>query len=112
MKTNAAKERFEKFWSVVRKKVGKKMAMAEFLKVNPDDALLEKMIRSMTAYNKSNDDVTKLKDPERWIKAERWEDEQPAKPGSNSTRPAETIQDREEREWKEALLRPVTGGGR
>lgn len=75
MKTNAAKERFEKFWAVVRKKVGKKMAMAEFLKVNPDDALLEKMIRSMTAYNKSNDDVTKLKDPERWIKGERWNDE-------------------------------------
>lgn len=74
-KANTAKERFEKFWTVVRKKVGKKMAMAEFLKVNPDDALLEKMIRSMTAYNKSNDDVTKLKDPERWIKAERWNDE-------------------------------------
>lgn len=69
-------DRFERFWVVVRKKVGKAQAFVEFQKVNPDEPTLAAMISAMKVY--AAGDLKFQKDPERWIKYRRWEDEAPA----------------------------------
>lgn len=50
--------------------------MVEFRKVNPDDETLARMIASMRVY--AQKEIQFQKDPERWVKYRRWEDEAPA----------------------------------
>lgn len=80
---SAVLARFARFWAVVTKKVGKQASLAEFRKVNPDDELLEQMISAMMVYGQT--ELRYQKDPERWIKHRRWEDEQPAPTNGNGT---------------------------
>lgn len=67
---------FETLWKQYPKKVGKKNAKAQFVKVNPDDQLFEQIMRGLMQY-KQTDPVKKgyIRDPERWIRDRRWEDE-------------------------------------
>ena len=74
--------RFETFWKIFPKKRDKKKALEAFKKLNPDDQLLETMLKAV------NDEITwrsKMKEtgqfvPEwkygqGWISGRRWEDE-------------------------------------
>lgn len=70
-------DRFARFWAVVSKRVGKAQALVEFRKIDPDEATLVLMIDSMREYAKKERQYQK--DPERWVKYRRWEDEQPGK---------------------------------
>ena len=66
--------RFELFWRSVSKKVGKKASFEEFKKLNPDIVLVGKMITAQEVETHTKE-VQFHKDPERWIKGRRWEDE-------------------------------------
>lgn len=69
-------DRFARFWAVVAKKVGKAQTLVEFKKINPDEETLVRMITAMRVYTQK--DPQFQKDPERWVKYRRWEDEPPA----------------------------------
>ena len=86
-------ERFARFWSVVTKKVGKAQSLVEFKKIGPDEELLAVMIDKARAYYGNPDvELKHKKDPERWIKGRRWEDELGLPPQMNgSTAPARRL---------------------
>lgn len=79
-------DRFARFWAVVAKKVGKAQTLVEFKKINPDEETLVRMIAAMRVY--SQKDPQFQKDPERWVKYRRWEDEQPNPAPANGASPA------------------------
>ena len=73
---------FEKFWLKYPIKVGKKKAMFEWKKLRPDDALIDKIMKSINAQleykvreEREGSFVPRLPDAERWIKHERYNDE-------------------------------------
>jgi hypothetical protein len=65
---------FEQFWIAYDKKTGKQNAIKEWKKVNPDDALIKKIVERAGLVAKTVD-VQFRKDPERWIKGHHWDDE-------------------------------------
>ena len=69
------KEQFNKFWVAYDKKVGKVKALAEWDKLNISDDLLQTILKSISTYKQSQPDSKYRKDPERWLKEKRWEDE-------------------------------------
>ena len=86
-------DRFARFWAVVTKKVGKAQSLVEFKKIGPDEELLAVMIDKARAYYGNPDvELKHKKDPERWIKGRRWEDEMGLPPQRNgSTAPARRL---------------------
>lgn len=71
--------RFERFWEVYPKKVGKKMARAYWDKLNPNDEFTERIVQAVIRHRRSDrwrrDGGTAIPDPERYIKYERFNDE-------------------------------------
>lgn len=78
---------FEAFWSLVQKRVGKAAASAEWNALDPDESLQIVMCDAMreqtrwreidAEFNPERPVMPPWKDPERWIKYRRWEDEMP-----------------------------------
>ena len=72
-------ERFERFWSVYPKKVGKGDARKSFLKIAPSDALLGEMLAAIAAASASfqwkKDKGRFIPNPATWLNQQRWEDE-------------------------------------
>ena len=69
---------FEKFWKAYPKKVGKQNAIKIFQKIDPmSEELFEKIIAEVEWQKKfgSMQDKQYCKDPERWLRDKRWEDE-------------------------------------
>ena len=69
---------FEKFWKAYPKKVGKQSAIKIFQKIDPmSEELFEKIIAEVEWQKKfgSMQDKQYCKDPERWLRDKRWEDE-------------------------------------
>lgn len=75
----AADRRFERFWAVYPRKVGKGAAKRSFLKYKPDDALTEKMISAVEAQKQTEqwkrDGGQYIPHPATWLNQMRWEDE-------------------------------------
>ena len=74
-------DRFDRFWSVYPRKTAKVEARKKFEKLNPDDELLETMIRAVE-QQKNSEQWTKdggqfIPHPATWIHQRRWEDETP-----------------------------------
>lgn len=68
--------RFARFWSAYPKKAGKKPALKAFAKLNPDDALLELMLRAIESQKRSDKwQRGFILDAVNWINGERWMDE-------------------------------------
>ena len=65
---------FENFYKAYGKPVGKKKAFDEWKKIKPDADLVLTMIAKASQQAK-NIEVKYRKDPERWIKDRRWEDQ-------------------------------------
>lgn len=78
--TTAAGARFERFWQAwpETRRLAKKAARAQFDKINPDDALLDRMIAAVTAQKRSpkwqENNGEFIPYAERWLKYQRWED--------------------------------------
>ncbi len=72
-------ERFERFWKEYPKKVGKRDARKSFLKINPSDALLGRMITAVVAasatFQWQKDNGQFIPNPATWLNQQRWEDE-------------------------------------
>jgi hypothetical protein len=68
-----------KFWSAYPRKVAKASAAKAFAKINPDDALLTRMLAALTAHVASEqwrrDDGRFVPHPATWLNQRRWEDE-------------------------------------
>lgn len=72
-------EYFDKFWSAYPKKTAKQSALKAFLKLNPDEELLNKMLSSLEQQKKSvqwtKDNGQYIPYPATWLNGKRWEDE-------------------------------------
>ena len=73
--------RFDRFWMVYPKKVGKGAAEKSFGKYKPDDALTDTMIRAVETAKRSpqwqKDGGQYIPNPATWLNQRRWEDEMP-----------------------------------
>ena len=105
-KTNNDKNtdnRFERFWSVYPRHVSKTEAKRKFEKLNPDEELLETMIRAVEVQKKSDqwtrDNGQYIPHPSTWIHQRRWEDD--VKPISIVSKRV-SAQDYEQRDYSDA----------
>lgn len=77
-------ERFDRFWAVYPKKVGKKSARIEWDRLRPDDDLTDRIVAAVERHRRSErwlrDNGRAIPDPERYIKNERWNDNYEAGP--------------------------------
>lgn len=69
-----ADEGFALFWDAYGKKTGKQNAISQWKKIRPDAELLNVILQAAKVYAGSNEPKFR-KDPERWLKERRWEDE-------------------------------------
>jgi hypothetical protein len=74
-----AREQFERFWSAYPKKVGKREALDAFCRIAPDEALLSRMIDTLSLFSKSKqwtmEDGRYVPHPKKWLEGEHWTDE-------------------------------------
>ena len=75
----AGTERFELFWTIYPKKVGKKAARLAWDKLKPDDTLTATIVSAVERHRRSHrwlrEGGQAIPDPERYLKYERWNDE-------------------------------------
>ena len=86
--TDATAERFNKFWAVYPRKVGKSAALKAFEKINPSEQLTQRMIEAIQVQ-KNNEQWRKnngqyIPNPATWLNQSRWLDECPARIGDIS----------------------------
>lgn len=68
--------KFDIFWEAYGYKKGKKNAQKAFAKIDPDDALFQKIIAGVEAYHQSrNWKEGYRKEPTTWLNGECWEDD-------------------------------------
>jgi len=69
-----ASAEFENFWTSYGKKVGRQAALREWAKLDPKDDLLAKILQASISQAKTTEQKFR-KDPERWLRDRRWEDQ-------------------------------------
>jgi len=69
---------FDKFWESYPRKIGKGAARKSFERIKPDNALLEKMLNTITkfkaSYSWTKNDGIYIPHPSTWLNQERWND--------------------------------------
>lgn len=65
---------FEMFWTAYDKKVGKQAAITQWKRIKPCQEMTDRIVSAASAYASSRETKYR-KDPERWLKEKRWEDE-------------------------------------
>ena len=82
--TGVMDERFERFWSVYPKKVGKGAAKAAFMKIKPSQDLTDKMVEAVRVASKSiqwqKEKGQYIPNPSTWLNQGRWEDSMEVEP--------------------------------
>lgn len=72
-------ERFDSFWSVYPRKVGKKAALREWIRITPSVDLTKTMIEAVEKWKASKDwtkdDGQYIPHPRTWLHQGRWDDE-------------------------------------
>lgn len=70
------KPRFEKFWSEYPRKINKAASEKIFLKIAPDDELLDKMLKSLNTQKNCEQWQTPkfIPHPSTWLNNQRWND--------------------------------------
>lgn len=68
---------FEIFWKVWPRKIAKKDAKKAWVKINPNQILLDKILDAVETAKEGWDDPQFIPYPASWLNAERWEDEEP-----------------------------------
>ena len=73
-------ELFERFWEFYPKKIGKGYARRCFLKIDVDNALLDRMIKTVEWQKRSDgwqrENGKYIPNPSTWLNQERWADEE------------------------------------
>ena len=95
LEQNELKGLFENFWHSYGKKVGKKKAREQWEKQVPDEATANMAILAATRQA-SGTEAKFRKDPERWLRDHRWEDDVITAGGQRST--IARLQERVDRE--------------
>jgi 5-methylcytosine-specific restriction endonuclease McrA len=72
--------RFERFWMVYPRKVGKAGAEKAWLKLKADDELTDRLIASVVAQTPGWDDPKFIPHASTWLNGRRWEDAATARP--------------------------------
>lgn len=76
--TASAEARFERFWAVYPRKVGKGAALVEWRRIEPDDALTDTMIAKVEEQKQSSqwrkDGGQFIPHPRTWLHQKRWLD--------------------------------------
>lgn len=84
-------ERFDQFWHMYPRKIGKGAARKAFARINPDDELLKRMITAVVKQSKTTDWTKEggqyIPHPTTWLNQERWEDEVAAAPSPDKRVP-------------------------
>ena len=78
--TNLTLERFELFWKSYPKKISKEAAKKSWLKINPDDELMSKMVNAVSYQRLSEREEKFIPHAATWLNGKRWEDEVTTKP--------------------------------
>ena len=77
--TEVYRDRFDTFWEVYPKKVGKGAARKVWLKIKPSQALTDKMVKAIKTQETQEqwlkDRGQYIPNPLTWLNQERWEDE-------------------------------------
>jgi len=97
--SEAMKKRFDRFWAVYPRKIGKGKAEDSFAKYKPDDELTDIMIQAVEVAKKTKewkeDGGKYIPYPSTWLNQRRWEDE----PTQNDTGRFHTLSSRGLEDW-------------
>jgi len=95
------KRLFARFWEAYPKHVSRQEAEREFEQINPDEALLERMLTAIEQWKKTaqwgENGGRFIPYPATWLNQRRWEDEAPT--ASVSRRPTVVAQQYEQRDY-------------
>ena len=72
---NLTLERFELFWKSYPRKISKDSAKKSWLKINPDDELMEKIVKAVSYQKLSEREEKFIPHASTWLNGKRWEDE-------------------------------------
>ena len=72
--SDAVPEGFDEFWIAYDKKVGKASAIKVWKSIRPDIGLIQRIVSAAKRYSLATERQYR-KDPERWLKGCRWEDD-------------------------------------
>ena len=76
---------FDTFWNTYPSKVNKKRCMDLWKKLNPDDDLVQKMLKSIEAWKRTRQwREGYVPYPDTWLRGEKWNDEIPNEPRSKN----------------------------
>lgn len=100
-KEQEEKERsFARFWDAYPLHVSRQEAEREFARLNPDEALLETMLKAIERWKQTEqwreDGGRYIPHPSTWLYRKRWEDEVPA---AGKRKPTVTAQQYEQRDY-------------
>lgn len=79
----AAEARFARFWEAYPRKTAKLNAKKAFMKLDPDDRLMDAMMAALDRWKRSDQwtrDPTYIPHPATWLNGERWNDQIPDPP--------------------------------
>jgi len=68
-------ETFARFWAVYDHKVGRHKALKVWKQINPDDELVETILKAAARYSRANPDRVYYKHPSTWLTNRHWEDD-------------------------------------
>ena len=87
---NAREAMFEQFWVSYPRHTNKKAALQAFLRVNPDEALMQAILAAIEKQRQSaqwtKDGGQFIPHPATWLNGRRWEDEMPSGYSTNKTK--------------------------
>ena len=86
--TSAYEESFERFWSCYPRKTAKQNALKAWLKLKPDEALVNGILSALERFKKTEqwlrDNGRYIPYPATWLEDRRWEDEVCSPPQNNA----------------------------
>lgn len=86
----ALADRFNAFWAVYPRHVGKQVALKSFEKINPDEVTLTAMLNALEWQKRTpqwmKDGGQYIPHPSTWLNQRRWEDERPVQVQQSATR--------------------------
>ena len=68
-------DRFDVFWKKYPRKVAKPHALKTWMKIKPDDALVQKILLAINKQDLRNRDIQFVPHPATWLNRGQWEDE-------------------------------------
>ena len=106
-------DRFEQFWAAYPRHTGKKAAQQAFKRLDPDEDLLQSMLKAIAAWSKSQqwtkDGGQFIPHPATWLNGRRWEDElPPAQQAAGKAGKAVNAQQYTQRQYTEKELNWAT----